>query len=50
MPHSLSGNTTMPAQIHAMISDDDLSKKNRSLNVKNRDKFLFLYLIRLSQI
>ena len=27
MPHSLSGNTRMPAQIHAMLSDDDLSKK-----------------------
>ena len=43
MPNSLSGNTTMPAQIRKMLSDDDLSKKIRSLNVKQRKVFDFIY-------
>ena len=43
MPNSLSGNTTMPAQIHKMLSGDDLSKKIRSLNAKQRQVFDFMY-------
>ena len=43
MPHSLSGNITVPAQIHAMLSDDDSILKNMSLNVKQRQVCDFTY-------
>lgn len=41
-PH-LSCNTTIPAQIHAMLSHDDLSKNIRSVNVKQKQVFDFIY-------
>ena len=43
MPHSVSGNTAMSAQIHTILSNNDLSIKIRSLNMKQRYVFDFIY-------
>ena len=43
MPHSVSGNTAMSAQIHRILSDNDLSIKIKSLNMKQRYVFDFIY-------
>ena len=43
MPHSVSGNTAMSAQIHTILSDNDLSIKIKSLNMKQRYVFNFIY-------
>ena len=43
MSHSFSGNATLSAQIHTVLTDDELSEKVRSLNVKQRQVFDFIY-------
>ena len=43
MSHSVSGNTAMSAQIHRILSDNDLSIKIKSLNMKQRYVFDFIY-------
>ena len=41
--HSFSGNATLSAQIHTVLTDNELSEKVRSLNVKQRQVFHFIY-------
>ena len=41
--HCFSGNAILSAQIHTTLTDDELSEKVRSLNVKQRQVFDFIY-------